>query len=210
MLGSFPPGDLDMALLRFIRKGCLIGVGALAVSAAALADATNCEPLHDGIEYRAFLPDQNRYVYLDVKIQPGVFPSVFVIADKNYLSGDRANDPANKWWLDRTRPMLFSSDKITVSWERRGGIYAVGGWFGDPDPNTIEQPIRGLTKGPGGFSGTGSRDTNSFAFQTRLEMPGFTGDAFDITLPSVKLDGTTVTPPVVHVLRDGNAITTKC
>ncbi len=199
-----------MALRLLLLRGSLLGASAILLGTTALADPTRCEPLHDGIEYRAFLPDQNRYVYVDVKIQPGVFPSVFVIADKNYVSGNGANDAANIWWLDRTRPMLFSTDTVTIRWQREGGLYAVSGWFGDPDPNEVEQPIRGLTKGASGFTGTGSHDTNSFAFQTRLEMPGFTGDTFDVTLPSVRLDGTTVTPPVVHVLRDGNAIITKC
>ncbi len=200
----------DMALMRILAPGGLALAGALFLSAAALADATRCEALPDGVEYRAFLPDQNRYVYVDIKIQPGVFPSLFVIVDKNYLTGAGAKDPANLWWLDRARPMLFSSDKVKISWERESGIYAVAGWFVDPDPNAVEQTIRGLTKAPGGFSGTGSGDTNSFAFQTRLEMPGFTGDAFDVTLPSVSLDGATVSPPVSHFRRDGNAITTKC
>jgi len=209
MIELFQRGGLNMAMIRKLLQGGLVGAGALVFCTAALADATRCEPLHDGIEYRAFLADQNRYVYLDVKIQPGVFPSVFVIADKNYLSGG-PSDSANSWWLDRTKPMLFSNDKVKVSWEREGGLNLVGGWFGEPDPNAVEQPIRGLTKGPSGFAGTGSHDTNSFAFQTRLEMPGFTGDAFDITLPSVAIDGVTVSPPVVHVLRDGKAITTKC
>jgi hypothetical protein len=196
-----------MAWIRLLAKSGVIGA-ALCACTTALADGTRCEPLTDGVEYRAFLADQNRYVYVDVKVQQGVVPSIFVIADKNYLS---ANGPAtNTWWLDRTRPMLFSNDKVKVSWEPESRIYAVGSWFGDAEPSEIVQPIRGLTKGPSGFSGTGSHDTNSFAFQTRLEMPDFGGDAFDVTLPAITLDGATVTPPVVHVLRDGQAITTKC
>jgi len=183
---------------------------ALFFSTAARADATRCEVLGDGVEYRAFLADENRYVYVDVKIQPGTFPSIFVIADKNYLVSAGTNDAANKWWLDRARPLLFSVDRVKVSWERASGIYAVGGWFGEPDPNEIVQPIRGLKKVPGGYAGNGSHDTNSFAFQTRLEMPGFTGDEFDVTLPSVSYDGVTVTPPVVHVVRDGRTVSTKC
>lgn len=206
MIELFQLGGFNMAIVRNLLQGSLIGT---LLCTAALADATRCEALHDGVEYRAFLPDQNRYVYVDVKIQPGVFPSVFVIADKNYLSGG-PNDATNAWWLDRTRPMLFSSDSVKISWERQGGLNLVGGWFGDADPNAVEQPIRGLTKGAAGYTGTGSHDTNSFAFQTRLEMPGFTGDEFNIILPAVKLDGVTVTPPVVHVLRDGKTITTKC
>ena len=183
---------------------------ALLFCSCARADATRCEALSDGVEYRAFLADENRYVYVDVKIQPGTFPSIFVIADKNYLASAGPHDAANKWWLDRSRPMLFSVDKVKVSWERAGGISAVSGWFVEPDPTEIVQPIRGLKKVPGGYAGNGSHDTNSFAFQTRLEMPGFTGDAFDVTLPSVSYDGATVAPPVVHVLRDGKTSTTKC
>ncbi|GAA0539513.1 hypothetical protein FHS83_003720 [Rhizomicrobium palustre] len=180
------------------------------LAAPAGAAQTTCEELSDGVEYRAFLPDQNRYIYADIKALPGVFPSIFVIVDKNYLSGAGANDPANKWWLDRSRPMQFSTDKVKISWPKESGIYAVAGWFGSADPTEITQPIRGLAKSPTGFEGKGSRDTNGFAFQTRLEMPGFTGEEFTVALPQISFDGVTLTPPLVRFTKDDKTATAKC
>lgn len=176
------------------------------------ATPTVCTALPDGVEYRAFLPDKKRFVYLAVKVLPGVFPSVFVIADKNYLGTSKiaANDPLNRWWIDRTRTMLFSTDTVRIRWQKSGTLTYMINWFEDPPPEEFSQKIRGLEPAGGKFAGTGSTDTNTFAFQTRIEMNGFSGDMFEVKLPDLSYDGVTVSPPVVHFDRDGKNATAKC
>jgi len=180
---------------------------AAALFAQARADTPRCEALPGGVEYRAFLPDQNRYLYIAVKALPGVFPSLFVIVDKNYLAG---GDKANAWWLDRSRPMLFSTDTVRISWKKTGTWTSMTSWLREPETLSLEQPMRGLVKTADGFAGTGTHDNNAFAFQIRMEMEGFEGDGFDVALPAVRYDGVTLTPPKVHFSRDGTALTAKC
>lgn len=200
-----------MHFARLLAKGSLVAAGLLAVSAPGWAEAPHCELLHDGIEYRAFLPDQNRYLYVDVKVLPGLYPSVFVIVDKNYLNPASAGDPVNRWWIDRSKPMQFSSDSVKLAWQASGTWTTMTSWISSPDATEIAQPFRGLTKTASGFTGTGSQNTNAFAFETRLEASGFNGDEFAVMIPSVTYDGVTLTAPIVHFTReDRKTITTKC
>jgi hypothetical protein len=175
--------------------------------------ATQCVALPDGLEYRAFLPDGRRFVYVDIKVLAGVFPSVFVIADKNYETPGvklAVNDPLNQWWIDRSRPFLFSNNLVRVRWRENHTFDFVTDLFSSNDPKEIAHPIRGLDKQGDHFVGTGVIDTNTFAFQTRLEMSGFYGDYFEINVPTVTYDGVTVTPPIVKFERDDNTIIAKC
>jgi|GEM_PF-1451776 len=200
-----------MHLARFLVRGSLAAAGILAAATPGWAEAPRCELLHDGIEYRAFLPDQNRYLYADVKVLPGLYPSVFVIVDKNYLGSAMAGDPVNRWWIDRSKPMQFSGDSVKLAWKTDGTWTAMTSWISSPDTGEIAQPFRGLTKTASGFAGTGSQNTNAFAFETRLEASGFNGDEFDVILPAITYDGVTLTPPVIHFTReDRKTITTKC
>lgn len=175
---------------------------------------TRCEAIQNGVEYRAFLPDGKRYVYVTAKALTGIFPSIFVMVDKNYIeSGPRPakDDPYTAWWIDRSKPMTFSTDKVRIRWKDSGTLQTLTGWLSEPDWVEISQPIRGLEPDGNRFKGAGSSDTNTFTFQTRMEMPGFSGDEFDIILPSVTYDGATVTPPVVHFLReDRTTASAKC
>jgi hypothetical protein len=175
--------------------------------------ATQCVPLHDGVEYRAFLPDGKRFVYVDVKVLPGVFPSVFVIADKNFEAPGiklAANDPLNQWWIDRSRPFSFSNDTVRIRWEEHHTFDFVTDWFSENPLREFKQAIRGVIKTGDHFEGTGAADTNTFAFQTRLEMNGFRGDYFEVSVPAVTFEGVTVTPPIVHFERDDKLIVAKC
>lgn len=175
--------------------------------------ATQCVPLHDGVEYRAFFPDGRRFVYVDVKVLPGVFPSVFVIADKNFEAPGvklAANNPLNQWWIDRSRPFAFTADMVRIRWEEHHTFDFVTDWFSDNSPKEFKQSIRGVTKIGDHFEGNGALDTNTFAFQSRLEMNGFIGDYFEVSVPAVTFDGITVTPPIVHFERDDKDIAAKC
>lgn len=172
-----------------------------------------CQLLKDGIEYRSYLPDGHRYVYVAVKIMPGVYPTVIVIADKNYDSEATtpvSAQPYNAWWLDRSRPMVFSSDKVVIRWDASGTFDFVTDWFRNPPPDKVEQPFRGLTASGGKFSGTGDKDTNSFAFQNRLQVDHFTGDVFEVSIPTVSFDGVTIAPPVVRFERGDDGLKAKC
>jgi hypothetical protein len=178
---------------------------ALSGQPGAAENAQRCVVLPDGVEYRAYLPDNRRFVYVAVKVQPGVFPAVFVIIDKNYdASAGRitAGDPVNQWWTDRSRPMQLSLDKVRVRWREHGTFSFVTDWFTEPDPTEFVQAIRGLEPAAGGrFQGTGASDTNTFAFQARLQMSRFIGDEFDVQVPAVSYDGASVTPPIAHFER---------
>lgn len=188
----------------------------LAVSAAifcqpGLAD-TRCVPLHDGVEYRAALPDGQRFVYVDVKVLPGVFPSVFVIVDKNYETSSAkptAND-LNRWWIDRSRPFAFAAEKVRIRWKASHTFDFITNWFSESGPEELSQPIRGAVKQGDRFISTGATDTNAFAFQIRLDMNGFTDDAFEVSVPAVTYEGVTVTPPIVLFERTDDGFKAKC
>lgn len=174
---------------------------------------SQCVPLHDGVEYRAFLPDLQRFVYVDIKVLPGVYPSIFVIADKNFVAprGKLAvSDPLNQWWIDRSRPMTFSADKVRIRWKESHTFDFVTDLFSDNSPKELSQVIRGLDKIGDHYEGNGATDTNSFAFQSRIEMSGFTGDLFEVSVPAVTFDGATVTPPIIKFERDDKIIAAKC
>jgi hypothetical protein len=195
--------------------GALALISAIVCSFGANAETpTRCETTQSGVEYRAFLPDGKRYVYVTAKALSGVFPSIFVMVDKNYIeAGQRPakDDPYTAWWTDRSKPMTFSTDKVRIRWKDSGTIHALTSWLSEPDWVEISQPIRGLGADGNRFTGAGSSDINTFAFQTRMEMPGFSGDEFDVILPSVSYDGATVTPPVVHFQReDRTTAIAKC
>lgn len=182
-------------------------------SAPAAPAATRCVAVEGGVEYRAYLPDQKRYVYVQVKTLSGFYPSVFVTVDKNY-DADKAkiaaNDPYYAWWIDRSKPMSFSTDQVAIRWQDESGWSSVTSWISSPDWVTVKQPIRGLEPSGSAFTGTGSSDTNTFAFHTRLELGALSGDTFEAALPTVSYDGVTLSPPVVHFERDGRNVTVHC
>jgi len=187
-----------------------LGIGTTGAQAQA---STRCVAVKDGVEYRAYLPDGRRYVYVAVKALSGIYPSVFVMIDKNYdVSGTAPvkDDPYAAWWIDRSKPMSFSTDKVKVRWKDETGWSAVTSWVSDPDWIEVAQPIRGLEPDGKSFKGTGSTDTNTYAFQTRVDMQGFRGDTFDVAIPSVTLDGVTVSPPIVQFERGDDAVSAHC
>ncbi len=197
-------------------SGAVLFLIAAAISgqAAEPPSAPRCEALPNGVEYRTYLPDAKRYLYVSVKAMTGVYPSIFVMVDKNYETSGAAtgkNSPYTAWWLDRSKPMSFSADKIRIRWKDEGTFHVITQFVSDPDWAEIAQPIRGLEPDGTRFKGAGTSDTNSYAFQTRLEMQGFTGDSFEVILPSVTFDGVTVTPPVVTFERqDRTTVAAKC
>ena len=181
---------------------------------SAAQSATQCVALPDGVEYRAYLPDHKRFVYVDVKVIPFVFPSVIVIVDKNYDAARvkiAAGDPLNRWSIDRSRPMTFSADRFHITWKESGTLSFATDWLSPPDPTEVWQTIRGLEPaGPGRFSGNGADDSNTFAFQSSVEMLHISASEFEVAVPAVNFDGTTVTPPVTHFERDEKTVTAKC
>ena len=187
---------------------------ALADSTAPVLPSTRCEANGDTIEYRAYLPDQRRFVFVSVKVLHGTQPSVFIIIDKNFDSAGvdvtQKSDPLVAWWLDRSRPLTFSGDKIKVTWKSGGVWNTIWGWIGSNGEDSVTQPIRGLVSQGGNFLGKGTSDTNSYAYQSRIELPGFSGDELAVSVPAVTFDGVTVTPPVVHFTDTDETPTTKC
>jgi hypothetical protein len=198
----------------------LAATAALIVSAMVVChpsvaqSATQCVALPDGVEYRSYLPDHKRFVYIAVKVIPNTFPSIYVIVDKSYDAPRGkvvVGDPSNQWAIDRSRPMIFSSDKVRVAWKYSGTFDFATDWLSAPDPTDVVQTIRGLEPAERSrFQGYGASDANSFAFQTSLAMLHIPADEFDVTVPAVSYDGATATLPVIHFVRDGKAITTKC
>lgn len=200
-----------MNRIKFLTATALAILAPL--SASPSRAATQCVALHDGVEYRAFLPDGKRFVYIDVKVLGGVYPSVFVIFDKNYETPVvklAANDPLNRWWIDRSRPFAFSSNLVRIRWQENHTFDFVTDLFSEHGPQEISQQIRALEKDGDHFTGSGATDTNTFAFQTRLEMTGFAGDYFEVAVPALTYEGATVTPPVIKFERDERNFATKC
>lgn len=192
--------------------GLALIVASMIFGQPSLAE-TKCVVLPDGVEYRTFLPDNTRFVYVDVKVLPGVFPSIFVIIDKNFDTPGakfEASGPLNQWWIDRSRPMTFSTNRVRIRWEEHHTFDFVIDWFTDNSPQEFAQTIRGVEKAGDHFEGSGATDTNSFAFQSRIEMSGFTGDYFEVMVPTVSYEGVTVTPPIVHFERQDKIIVAKC
>jgi hypothetical protein len=201
-----------MRLEQAILTGTIAVCGSWAVAIADVPQAAAvCEPVRDGVEYRAFLPDQRRFLYVSVKLLPGAFPTVFLIVDKNF-QGKAApkNDPMVAWWLDRKRPLRFSGDKVRIAWQDKGSFHFITGLFSAPATAEMIQTIPGLERQGSHFEGAGNDDTNVFAFQLRFGMPGFDASEFDVYVPAVSFDGVTVAPPPIHFNREDADTPAKC
>jgi hypothetical protein len=176
--------------------------------------ATRCEATGNSVEYRSYLPDQRRYLFVTIKTLAGIHPSVFVFFDKNFDSNGvdltKSTDPLVAWWLDRSRPMAFAANKIRVGWKAHGAWEYVTGLFGSQDETTVVQPIRGLAPRGDHFEGAGNADTNSFAFQSAVQLPDFSGDELSVRVPSMTYDGVTIAPPEVHFTSTDEAPAVKC
>ncbi len=206
-----------MHFKRTIASGHALFWAALGVghtgALAQMQPSLRCATVTNGVEYRAYLPDGKRYVFVSVKALSGIYPSVFVMIDKSYeTSGTKPlkDNPFAAWWTDRSKPMRFSSDTVKVRWPDDVGWHAMTGWLTGPDWVEVNEPIRGLEPDGKGFKGNGSDDANTYAFQTRVELQGYRGDAFDVTVPSVTFEGVTVAPPVVHFERTDDTISARC
>lgn len=211
--------------MEFTKRSVFVGsallfCGAAAASAddpatgAPAAQFSRCEAAGSGIEYRSYLPDQRRYVFISVKVLKGIHPSVFVLIDKNFDGkvADLSNkaDPIVAWWLDRSRPFSFSADKIKIGW-REGGVWHWVTSLAGPDGEAgLAQPIRGLAPTGDHFEGFGSNDNNTFAFQSRLELADFDGDQFSVFVPAVSYDGVRVTPPEIQFTETDGTPAVKC
>jgi hypothetical protein len=203
-----------LALLLGSTPLLLATSASMADDAAPTAGYSRCEVIGSGVEYRSYLPDQRRYVFVSVKVLKGARPSVFVLVDKNF-DGKVANlsnnaDPILRWWLDRSRPMTFSTDAIKVGWRDHSGWRWITSLVGSDNEASMAQSIRGLTPVAGHFEGTGSSDNNTFAFQSRIELADFDGDEFSVFVPAVSFDGVSVSPPVVHFTETDETPIVKC
>lgn len=204
-----------------IRLTALLGA-ALLTSAASGADQappaqpthfSRCEASGNGVEYRTYLPDGQRFVFISVRVLKGIHPSVFVFFDKNFEG--KANllnksDPLVSWWLDRSRPMEFSADKIRIGWREHGVWHWMTSLVSSDNEEGLAQAIRGLSPVGDHFEGMGSNDNNTFAFQSRIEMQDFDGDEFSVFVPAVSYDGVTVAVPEVHFTETDETPVVKC
>ncbi len=201
-------------ITRVLAAGtAIVCVLTFPAAAAPAPPASRCEAVDGGVEYRSYLPDQKRYVYVSVKALGGYYPSIFVTVDKNYDAppGKIAdNDPMNAWWIDRSKPMAFSTDKVTIRWPEHSAWTSMTSWISTPGTKELVQSIRGLSPADGKFVGTGAADINSFAFQSRVELTDNGPPSFDVIVPAVSYDGVTVSPPPVHFERDGRDLSVHC
>jgi hypothetical protein len=207
-----------MQLGRLIFSGgvlvCGMAAGANGFAAAAQSapapSFSRCEIVKGGVEYRSFLPDQRRFLFVQVKMLPGVFPSIFIIVDKNFTGKPVKEEPALPWWLDRSQPFVFSDNRVKIAWSGESTLGFITGLFSSIDKKGVTQTLLGLEPKDGHFEGQGNNDNNAYAFQTRVEMPGFSGDEFDVTFPAVSYDGVTVAPPRIHFDRSDRDAPVKC
>ena len=184
------PSFLATALFALVG-GCAQNLADFQPSAAG----GQCIASDHGVEFRTYFPDHKRYVFISVIAVSGLTPSLYVIADKNFR-GDQAGKAETSWWLDRSQPFGFSTDKVDVSWE---------------DEGHLSQALHSVAASDGRFLGQPITDPNRYAFQTEFRLSGFSGDSFDVKLPSVSFDGVTVSPPPVHFVRQGDdAAAVKC
>lgn len=196
----------------------LAGMAALLASAssaqAAAPQLARCEASDSGIEFRSYYPDKQRFLFVSVKMLKGTHPSVFVMIDKNFdaknVDLSKKNDPLVTWWLDRSRPMTFSSDKIKIGWMQNGTWHFITNLFTSDSPSFSAQPIRGLQPQGDHFEGIGNADNNIFAFQTRMELPDYDGEELSVFVPAVTYEGVTIAPPEVHFTDTDDAPTAKC
>jgi len=192
--------------------------GASCVQAAGVAAATpqftRCEASENSIEYRSEYPDGQRFLFVTVKVLKGVHPSIFVFIDKNFVGKgvdlSKKTDPLVAWWLDRSRPMSFSADKIKIGWMHHGAFHFITGLFTSDDPSIAAQSIRGLVRVGDHFEGAGNSDNNNFAFQSRLELPDYEDDELSVFVPAVTYDGVTVAAPEIHFTNTDEAPAAKC
>jgi hypothetical protein len=206
--------------LTLLTGAVALLLGANSTEAADLAPGapapmpTRCEATGNSIEFRSYLPDQRRYLFVTVKTVPGIHPSVYVFFDKNFDSNgvdlSKNTDPIVAWWLDRSRPMAFTTNKIKVGWKAHGTWHYVTSLFDSGGETAVTQPIRGLTPRGDHFEGVGATDTNSFAFKLAIELPDFDGDELSVRVPSMTYDGVTVAPPEVHFTNTDEAPLVKC
>ena len=209
----------------FVAAAALLSASAFAQTAgqpppaSAAPGVTTCRTIHNGVEYRAYFPDRSRYVYVRAATLRGMDPSVLVIIDKNYDSPPGAaagsvNPQITDWWIDRTQPFRFSTDTIKAFYEKHFSIGSMfSSIFSARPPQEFTVPIRGLRPAGTRFEGTGSGNTNTYAFEMRVDFPSETSDEFGLSLPAVTFGGVTVTPPVLHFTRspdDSLESTIKC
>jgi len=190
------------------------GAGDSAAPPAAQQSQARCEAGDGSIQYRAYLPDHRRFLFVSVKVLKGAHPSVFVIVDKdfdqNHVDLSNKGDPLVAWWLDRTKPMSFSSDQIKIGWQDRSGWRYITSLVGSDSEAAVTQPIRGLVKTGDHYEGIGSPDNNTYAFQSRIELSDFGGDEFSVFVPAVTFDGVRVAAPEMHFTDTDEAPDVKC
>ncbi len=196
-----------LAVAALLSAGCS-AQGTDNIQASAPASATTCRTINRGVEFRTYFPGTHRYVYVSAATIRGMAPSVLVIIDKNYdnAAGPQPAPPdhdTTAWWTDRSRTFSFSTDKITATFETRFTVGSVvDRVFSSSSPPEFTVPIRGLTPVGSHFEGQGSSNTNTYAYEMRVDFPLNTADNFDLILPSVTYDGVTVTPPPLHFVRN--------
>jgi hypothetical protein len=106
--------------------------------------------------------------------------------------------------------MTFSSDRIKIGWMHNGTWHFITGLFSSDTPSYAAQSIRGLEPRGDHFEGKGNVDNNTFAFQTRLELPDYDEDELSVFVPAVTFDGVTLAPPEIHFTNTDEAPTVKC
>ncbi len=168
--------------------------------AGTLSSPVRCDAVYHGVNFDADLPDQRRFFLVSVNALSGPRAQVSIFkyyhekrydywgighADEAMKAAELERAPFEAWAHDRTIPFAFSSNRIEVSWGNGGHLSYV---------------MPGLVARGDQFESTGNmRSTiGGLSFDFQLELNGFSGDWFVVSVPAVTIDGTTVTPVPVR------------
>jgi hypothetical protein len=161
-----------------------------------------CDTVNRGIQFTAEPDGDFRVVYIATFVSADSPPNLIVMigrqarpsgggywtqSQKRAIEELQARGEA--WLNDRSRPYIFSSNEIELSWK--------GGERSFPIPDLIRVGDH--------FVGTeGKRGEWPFYLKPALE--GFSGNSFDLVLPSITYDNMTVKTAPVHFVRTNETV----
>jgi hypothetical protein len=185
-----------MALISASLGGCGIDtVDYFQPSAPSgdLGSLERCSPVPHGVYFSAEIGNHERRITEAIFAFGSAYSSATIrlVADKGHKNFYDTSDP--DWTNDRTRPYMFSSNKIDVTWQNGGH-------------QTFIIPM--LTSRGDHFESLGRQGSPGWAFEEEFALTDFTGNWFVVQLPSFSFDGATINPTPVRFERKRETVIT--